>query len=206
MTDRNVAAANSTTHDQSVTDFDQANASQSMLGAKNKNAAGAAAAGGAAGPASRTVNALMMAAGNKQSMSNRENTLLSLESFDYDHTDQRHYGGGKNQANAALAMMLNDEDASDVIIEGGGGGGNKQQLIVASSYNDDDDDDVLRYVKLCNDLNIVPCSIIIKSLPTTSINMSNYGLNSMGILALVTILKVLRTQQKKLLPHNTTYP
>jgi hypothetical protein len=51
-------------------------------------------------------------------------------------------------------------------------------------------DNVNKYERLCHDLQIVPCSIIIKSLPTTFISLNNYGLNSTGILALSTTLKV----------------
>jgi len=69
------------------------------------------------------------------------------------------------------------------------------------SYDSSDDTDlnvednhminnVNKYERLCYDLQIVPCSIIIKSLPTTAISLSNYGLNSTGILALSTTLKV----------------
>ena len=52
------------------------------------------------------------------------------------------------------------------------------------------DNEVVYYEKLCQDLRIVPCSIVIKSLPTESIILCNYGLNSTGALALSNVLKV----------------
>ena len=45
------------------------------------------------------------------------------------------------------------------------------------------------YENLCKDLRIVPCSIILKSLATSSIVLCNYGLNSTGCLALANALK-----------------
>jgi hypothetical protein len=62
-----------------------------------------------------------------------------------------------------------------------------------NNFNDHETNDLNEiriYERLCYDLRIVPCSIIVKSLPTTSIVLSNYGLNSTGILALANTLKV----------------
>ncbi len=62
-----------------------------------------------------------------------------------------------------------------------------------NNFNDNETNDINEisiYERLCYDLRIVPCSIIVKSLPTTSIVLSNYGLNSTGILALANTLKV----------------
>lgn len=62
-----------------------------------------------------------------------------------------------------------------------------------NNFNDNESNDINEisiYERLCYDLRIVPCSIIVKSLPTTSISLSNYGLNSTGILALANTLKV----------------
>lgn len=74
-------------------------------------------------------------------------------------------------------------------------------LLETSSFNDYDFDAdspdqsnedyaIAYYEKLCYDLKIVPCSIIVKSLSTNSICLSNYGLNSTGTLALTMTLKV----------------
>jgi hypothetical protein len=46
------------------------------------------------------------------------------------------------------------------------------------------------YQAYCYDLKIGPSSIVLKSLLTTSLSLSNYGLNSTGLLALATALKV----------------
>lgn len=54
------------------------------------------------------------------------------------------------------------------------------------------ENEVAYYERLCQDLKIVPCSIVIKSLPTESIVLCNYGLNSTGTLALANVLKVPR--------------
>lgn len=70
--------------------------------------------------------------------------------------------------------------------------------------NDDNDDDngnrnkkygskdggASSYQAYCYDLKIGPSSIVLKSLLTTSLSLSNYGLNSTGLLALATALKV----------------
>lgn len=52
------------------------------------------------------------------------------------------------------------------------------------------DTSVTEYENLCADLRIVPCSIILKSLPTSAVILSNYGLNSTGTLALTYALRV----------------
>jgi hypothetical protein len=49
---------------------------------------------------------------------------------------------------------------------------------------------VNEYESACNALQIVPCSIVLKALPTTKISLANYGFNSTGILALTHALKV----------------
>lgn len=63
-----------------------------------------------------------------------------------------------------------------------------------TSESDDDYDDenrsLVEYQNVCFNLNIVPCKILLKSLPTSSIVLTNYGLNSTGILALTQALKV----------------
>jgi hypothetical protein len=46
------------------------------------------------------------------------------------------------------------------------------------------------YEETCADLQLVPCSIVLKSLPTTIIQVHNYGLGSAGTLALSQALKV----------------
>lgn len=47
------------------------------------------------------------------------------------------------------------------------------------------------YEDICMDLKLVPCSIIVKSLPTAVISLNNYGLGSAGTLALSEALKVI---------------
>lgn len=54
----------------------------------------------------------------------------------------------------------------------------KEQVVSVAEYKD-----------VCYYLNIVPCSIVIKSLPTSEICLPNYGLNSSGTLALTQALK-----------------
>jgi hypothetical protein len=49
---------------------------------------------------------------------------------------------------------------------------------------------VNEYESACSALHIVPCSIVLKALPTTTICLANYGFNSTGILALTHALKV----------------
>lgn len=64
--------------------------------------------------------------------------------------------------------------------------------------DDDDDDDrelnndggASKYKTYCYDLRIGPSSTVLKSLLTTSLSLSNYGLSSTGLLALSTALKV----------------
>jgi hypothetical protein len=46
------------------------------------------------------------------------------------------------------------------------------------------------YESACIALSIVPCSLVVKTLLTTSISLANYGFNSTGILALTHALKV----------------
>lgn len=67
-----------------------------------------------------------------------------------------------------------------------------------SNEEDDDDDRVLnsdggatKYQSYCYDLKIGPSSIVLKSLLTNTLSLSNYGLNSTGLLALATALKVI---------------
>ncbi|RNA15208.1 leucine-rich repeat-containing 74A-like isoform X2 [Brachionus plicatilis] len=66
------------------------------------------------------------------------------------------------------------------------------------SYNFDSESDngstystdaTTEYESICHSLRIVPCSIVLKSLPTSSISLNNYGLTSTGILALTFALK-----------------
>lgn len=56
----------------------------------------------------------------------------------------------------------------------------------ASSVNQS----VQEYESACHALHIVPSSIVLKALPTTSISLANYGCNSVGVLALTHALKV----------------
>lgn len=49
--------------------------------------------------------------------------------------------------------------------------------------------DLITYENYCKDLGIVPCSIICKSLSTSSLILNNYGIGSVGALALSQALK-----------------
>ena len=52
------------------------------------------------------------------------------------------------------------------------------------------DGGIERYKELCHELKIVPISIVLKSLMTTSISLSNYGISPNNVLALTHALKV----------------
>lgn len=54
----------------------------------------------------------------------------------------------------------------------------------------DIDRSIDEYEAACYYLKIVPCKIVFKSLPTSSIILSNYGLTSTSVLALTQALKV----------------
>ena len=51
------------------------------------------------------------------------------------------------------------------------------------------DPNVVVYESACHALQIVPCSIVMKTLPTKSISLANYGFSSVGVLALTHALK-----------------
>ena len=63
-----------------------------------------------------------------------------------------------------------------------------------SDENDQDADslngDITKYENACHGLMISTSAIVIKSLPTNSVILSNYGLNSVRVLALTNALKV----------------
>ena len=81
------------------------------------------------------------------------------------------------------------------------------------SFDDDDDDEnetkskkkssinrsIEEYEAACYYLKIVPCKIVFKSLPTSSIILSNYGLTSTSVLALTQALKVAKLYIKCLI-------
>lgn len=56
----------------------------------------------------------------------------------------------------------------------------------------DIDRSIDEYEAACYYLKIVPCKIVFKSLPTSSIILSNYGLTSTSVLALTQALKVFK--------------
>ena len=68
--------------------------------------------------------------------------------------------------------------------------------LLESELESDSDDEyvsdggITKYKNLCHEMKIVPCSIVLKSLPTTSISLANYGISSNNVLALTNALKV----------------
>ncbi len=67
-------------------------------------------------------------------------------------------------------------------------------MILLESVASVDKSSVEVYEETCKRLNICPCSMIIRSLHTTKINLENYGLGSKGSAALAVALIVTFTK------------
>ncbi|CAF0831592.1 unnamed protein product [Brachionus calyciflorus] len=105
------------------------------------------------------------------------------------------YNKNLRPINDTIATQQNESQnfsSSDTILKRE----NTQQSLESFNYDLDSDssniftdNSISEYESLCHSLQIVPCSIILKSLPTTAVCLSNYGLNSTGTLALTYALK-----------------
>lgn len=49
---------------------------------------------------------------------------------------------------------------------------------------------IIEYENMCASFQLLPCKIVLKSLPTTSLVLSNYGLSATALYALTQALKV----------------